>query len=336
MTNSLPLEAQRIAELGYPVFPCRDPRDDPSEVGKKGKIPLISNGVSGATINLDKIDEWWAKWPTANIGLRCKHCLVIDLDNKDGKNGSADLARIAEQLGQLHPVTMAASGSGGWHLFFAKPDVDIIGRTNVEWNGNKTGIDIRVGNQYVIAPPSLHESGKFYTWHTPLVPLDQLTPVPKKWIDGFLPKKGSNILLPAKPVRELPTEKVVARCRKYVATMPKAISGQDGHRTTLPVANAIFWGFGLDEATGWPILVDYSMGCQPPWSEAELRHKMKDAIEKPPRGKEFGWLLNAKRYEHGDFDYYSRSDTEKRPSTAKLIAPRLSTFDRENVTFLWK
>jgi len=309
MSNPLPLEAQRIAELGYHVFPCRDPRDDPSEDGKKGKAPLIDGGVKSASLNLDKIGDWWSKWPTANIGLSCKNCLVIDLDNKDGKNGSADLARIAEQLGQLHPVTMAASGSGGWHLFFAKPDVEIVGRTNVEWNGNKTGIDIRVGNQYVIAPPSLHESGKLYTWHTPLVPLDQLTPVPKKWIDGFLPKRDSGITLPARHVRELPQEKVVARCRKYVSTMPKAVSGQEGHRTTLSVANAIFCGFGLDEATGWPILVDYGADCQPPWSEKELRHKMEDAAKKPPPGKEFGWLLNAnrQRYQHDDFSYYSQA-----------------------------
>ena len=333
---NLPLEAERTAEMGYPVFPCRDPRDDPSPVGKKGKIPLISNGVSGATIDIDQVHQWWSKWPTANIGLACKYCLVIDLDNKDGKNGSADCAAISEKLGPLQPVTLAASGSGGWHLFFAKPDLEIIGRTNVEWNGSKTGIDIRVGNQYIIAPPSLHELGKRYAWHTPLVPPENLTPVPQAWIDGFLPKKNSPLLLPAKYVR--PDDKVVERCRKYVSTMPKAISGQNGHPATLSVANAIFWGFGLDEATGWPILTDYNIDCQPPWSEKELRRKMRQATEKPPPGKEFGWLLNAnrERYDHDDFSYYSRPRNVAQQSTAKLIAPRLSTFDRENITFLWK
>jgi hypothetical protein len=337
MTNPLPLEAERIAELGYPVFPCRDPRDDPSEVGKRGKIPLVKGGVTSATVNIDQIGKWWEQWPTANIGLACKHCLVIDLDNKDGKNGSADLAKIAEKLGPLQPVVMTATGSGGWHLFFAKPNVEIVGRTNVAWNGNPTGIDIRVGNQYVIAPPSLHESGQLYAWHTPLVPSDQLTPVPQKWIDGFLPKKGSGLIVPARHVRELPQEKIIARCRKYVSTMPKAISGDKGHPSTISVANAIFWGFGLDEASGWPILVDYNLECQPPWTEGELRHKMEDAIRKPTPGKEYCWLLHAnrQRYEYTDFNYHSRP-TNERSSEDELLAPKLNTFNREEITCLWQ
>ena len=118
--------------------------------------------------------------------------------------------------------------------------------------------------------------------------------------------------------------------------MPKAISGQDGHRTTLSVANAIFWGFGLDEATGWPILVDYGADCQPPWSEKELRHKMEDAAKKPPPGKDFGWLLNAnrQRYQYTDFSYQSQPATE-RSFEDRLVAPRLTTFNREEITCLW-
>ena len=162
MMNNLPLEAERIAEMGYPVFPCRDPRDDPADPGKKGKIPLVKGGVSSATTDIVQIGKWWSDWPTANIGLACRHCLVIDLDNKDGKNGSEDFDRISEKLGMPQPVVVAATGSGGWHYFFARPKEDIVGRTCVEWQGNATGIDIRVGNQYVIAPPSLHESGLYY------------------------------------------------------------------------------------------------------------------------------------------------------------------------------
>ena len=119
--------------------------------------------------------------------------------------------------------------------------------------------------------------------------------------------------------------------------MPKAVSGQSGHPTTLSVANAIFWGFGLDEQSGWPILVDYNIDCQPPWSEAELRHKMNDAIAKPPPGKEFCWLLNAKResYQLGDFSF-QRQPAKERTFEDELLAPRLATFNREEMTFLWQ
>lgn len=177
MEPNMPHEAELLAEMGYRVFPCRDPRNDRADPGKKGKAPLNKNGVSGATLDLGQIAEWWEEWPSANIGLACGNCLVIDLDNKDGKNGSEDFERIAESLGPIDSVTVAATGSGGFHYFFARPEIDIVGQTGVEWNGEKTGIDIRVGNQYVIAPPSLHELGKRYSWDKPLVPPEQLPPV---------------------------------------------------------------------------------------------------------------------------------------------------------------
>lgn len=340
--NNPPQEAERIAQMGYPVFPCRNPGNDPSATGKKGKIPLISGGVSNASTDPVQVAEWWTRWPSANIGLACRNCLVIDLDNKDGKNGSEDFAKIAESLGPVDAVSVAATGSGGFHYFFARPEIDIVGQTGVEWNGRKTGIDIRVGNQYVIAPPSLHESGVRYAWQKPLVPPEQLRPIPQAWIDHFLPQRGSKLILPKLPAMLFADDKTVARCRKYVATMPEAVDGQSGHSTTLCVANAIFWGFGLDEHAGWPILLEYSHRCKPPWSEFELRHKMNEAINKPRPGKEFCWLLNSNRnrYEFGDFDYRAvANDTARnkppRSGEDELISPALSTFSRETLTYLW-
>ena len=242
-TNNLPQEAERIAELGYPVFPCRDPRDDPSPLSKRGKIPLVAGGVSSATIDLDQVAKWWQQWPTANIGLACQKCLILDLDVKDGKQGSDDISMIAEELGPLDPTVVAATGSGGWHLFFSRPAEDIVGKTSVPWRGQPTGIDIRVGNQYVIAPPSLHESGKQYEWLRPLVPVDSLAPIPQKWMGNFLPKRlqtpaprhqGETFIPEARSL--MPD--ALSRCQKYVSTMPEAVSGNGGHPTTLAVANA--------------------------------------------------------------------------------------------------
>ena len=170
MPNNLPQEAERLAELGYPVFPCFDPRTDPSTPGKRGKIPLVQGGVSSATTDLGQVAEWWSRWPTANIGLACQNCLVFDLDTNGDKDGSSDLTRIADSLGPLESNMLTSTGSGGFHLYFKRPNDDIIGRAKVVWQGEQTGIDIRVGKQYAIAPPSLHELGKHYEWIKPPVP----------------------------------------------------------------------------------------------------------------------------------------------------------------------
>lgn len=78
------------------------------------------------------------------------------------------------------------------------------------------------------------------------------------------------------------------RAAAYVATMPPAISGQGGHQATFAVASALIHGFALYEEQAWPILCGYNAKCSPPWSEAELRHKLADAANltrhSQPRG----------------------------------------------------
>lgn len=94
---------------------------------------------------------------------------------------------------------------------------------------------------------------------------------------------------------------VEERARRYVAAMPPAISGQNGHDATFNVARALVHGFGFTIFEARPYLDDYNLRCDPPWSEAELNHKLRsvDGLNsKWPRG-------------------YLRKDNEWRPSTAQ-------------------
>src|SRR5262249_2167871 len=71
---------------------------------------------------------------------------------------------------------------------------------------------------------------------------------------------------------------VVECARRYVAKMPPAISRRRGHDATFAVAQVVFRGFSLSEAAGRPIIEEYNQRCQPPWSEKELDHKIRQAI----------------------------------------------------------
>lgn len=86
------------------------------------------------------------------------------------------------------------------------------------------------------------------------------------------------------------TQNIVDRCRAYVAKMPVSVSGHKGHDAAFVVAVTIFRGFCLSDHEGFSILSEFNARCQPPWSEAELRHKMKDAIEKSE--KHWGYIIN--------------------------------------------
>lgn len=80
------------------------------------------------------------------------------------------------------------------------------------------------------------------------------------------------------------------RARLYAKAMPPAVSGQGGHSQTFALAVALAHGFNLNESDCWGILQDYNTTCSPPWSERDLRHKMRDAYN-TPHTKPRGWLL---------------------------------------------
>lgn len=81
------------------------------------------------------------------------------------------------------------------------------------------------------------------------------------------------------------------RARAYVAKMPPAISGQGGSSATYAAATALVHGFMLSPGEAYAVLAeDYNPHCVPPWSEAELRHKIEDAGRKA-HAQPRGWLL---------------------------------------------
>jgi hypothetical protein len=78
----------------------------------------------------------------------------------------------------------------------------------------------------------------------------------------------------------------------YIRTIDPAVSGQAGHDTTFGAACRVGPGFDLPPDVAFRLLMDeYNPRCVPPWSEAELRHKVDDAYKVESRR---GWLLDEK------------------------------------------
>jgi hypothetical protein len=96
---------------------------------------------------------------------------------------------------------------------------------------------------------------------------------------------------PARPWTPPPSAtggSISERAARYVATIPGAISGQGGHDATFHVAAVLVEGFGLSVADAMPIMGGWNTTCQPPWTNAELLHKLVDANEQAERR---GYLL---------------------------------------------
>ncbi len=144
--------ALALADRGMAVFPVKP----------NGKLPTTKHGVKDATTDRTIIDNWWKGWPEQNIAIACGepsgNLLVLDVDKKDDDDGEATLAKIEAQHGSL-PATVEAITGGGRHLYFRTPTP--LGNT-VRKLG--PGLDTRGDGGYVIAPPSIHESGRPYAW----------------------------------------------------------------------------------------------------------------------------------------------------------------------------
>ena len=83
------------------------------------------------------------------------------------------------------------------------------------------------------------------------------------------------------------------RARLYVAKCLPAVSGQGGHDDTFHVACVLVNGFALDEADALILLREFNRRCLPPWTEAELVHKIKSAantVHRLPLGHLLGTL----------------------------------------------
>lgn len=277
--------ARIYAEKGYLIFPV---------YGKSKHV--LANGCNEATNDPETIERWKREHPNANIGIKAgDRILVLDIDNKGDKNGSMDLEEIETELGKLPLCPIIETPTGGKHLYYKKPDADVIGSVGVKWKGRKTGIDIRVGNQYVIAPPSIPPDTQMsYTTKFPLCPSDELPELPQAWVEGFLPLRGGTAIIPKTSdvvihVVEVNIDPALEqRAKKYLEAMPKSISGEGGHNVLFAAVRAMYWGFGFDsQETKYMITRYFNPRCRPAWNEKEIDHKIDDIPHFPtenPRG----------------------------------------------------
>jgi hypothetical protein len=119
---------------------------------------------------------------------------------------------------------------------------------------------------------------------------------------------------------------VLERARRYVAKCPPAISKQEGHKATFKVACVLVRGFALGEAEALRVLREWNQSCQPPWSEAELQHKVTSAA-RAKSTKRDGYLLDVRRCSSNTgASKGARKSLPKLLSTPAGTTPRKSLF----------
>jgi hypothetical protein len=81
----------------------------------------------------------------------------------------------------------------------------------------------------------------------------------------------------AEPVNCLRHGSSVERARWYLERVPPAITGQHGDLHTFRLCCRLIRGFALEDDEAFTVLATWNARCQPPWSDAELRDKLRRA-----------------------------------------------------------
>lgn len=172
-------------ENGWAVFPVA------------GKVPLTARGFKDAAGTEGGVRDLFRAHPGATgVGVACgaSGLLVIDLDGEGGRLG---WTRLAARQGDTVPTRISVTPRG-WHLWFRTRDP----RARSTAGRLATYVDTRGPGGYVVAPPSLHPSGRTYRWRDTSVPVAE---APGWLLEALEPPPAP----PVGPFREIAADTLV-------------------------------------------------------------------------------------------------------------------------------
>jgi hypothetical protein len=129
----------------------------------------VPHGVHDATADRSAIRSWLSLYADANWAIATgattgeRFLLVVDVDPRNG--GDESLAELEAKHGALPETPRVLTGGGGTHYYLRSVQLircAILG----------PGLELKGANGYVVAPPSLHASGRRYVWDAGAHPAD--------------------------------------------------------------------------------------------------------------------------------------------------------------------
>jgi hypothetical protein len=238
----------------------------------------------------EELRNWYRQWPDAGVTVvlgPVSNLFVVDVDGAEAHEA------LLAKLGSEPRAPKVLSGSGRpcrYHLFFRHPTVATRAKAT-PWHPK---LEFRGQGGIVVLPPSLHSSGTRYAW-VPGQSLDELElpEVPAPVLEALtIQPARADVRRSTSPLDPGQLNAVMAAAREYVGGMPAAIEGQGGDRQLYAVACRLVLDFALSPAQALPLLLEYNQRCQPPWAEADLRHKLDQADRQPgERGTRIGHLI---------------------------------------------
>jgi hypothetical protein len=145
-----------------------------------------------------EVADWFGDLEPANVaiigGPVSGNLCILDFDDPTKFNS---LLQHEPQLALETKIAKTGRASGGYHVYlrFENPVPKSVAFYPDQWEETKTGkrlrrfgLDVQGTGGYVVAPPSMHESGGVYQWYNPEV--RKIAVYPNDWFKDLAGKLG--------------------------------------------------------------------------------------------------------------------------------------------------
>lgn len=214
-----------------------------------------------------QVEHWLASG--FSLGLICGDIIVFDFDCR-----SAARRFFLRYRSMCKCVVLTPRGV---HFYFANPE-GLRCWHKSKYDNPHRAPDVKGCGGYVVAPGSV-VAGKRYELlpgHDEINPNALPAPL-AEWLPAPQTPTNTGQPIPKRASKLVDTSRVVRAAARYVDRMPPAISGAGGHNSTMRVAGVLVQMFGLSDDDAMGLLGAYNERCKPPWTEAELWHKIQSA-----------------------------------------------------------
>ncbi len=175
---------------------------------------------------------------------------------------------------------------GGFHYYFTAPGFPVQNSQGEfdKREGEKTSkIDVRGDGGFVVMPGSPHVSGRTYEVERNVAP----GPAPA-WLLEWPGLRGRSIVEGDSMFRPIPVDvstilgqSRLAMGRESCETFPPSIAGQNGSGALWAISLRLVRDLELPiEVCAELVATVFNARCEPPWSPAEVEHKLIDARDK--------------------------------------------------------
>ena len=224
----------------------------PVPLEPRGKRPRVEwKDYQETQPTADQVRAWWAQQPDANIGLVLgRGTFALDID---GAAGWAALEAADVKVHELMTATSAMVATGkGHHLYYTGRVPDRVAVL--------PSVDVR-GVGYVVAPPSVHQTGRIY-----------------EWVGGIRPFPPA----PAKLLALIERKQAAPAELNGGSWVTDALGGvtEGGRDATCTRLAGYLWGKGLPQEVVESLLQQWALRCTPAFEPDQVTKCVESIVKR--------------------------------------------------------